>query len=73
MHCYEMAECPVEIRSKCEAFKTGHTTDLKCREYAPVSTMLEGSTYRSDGSVKDIVIRCHSDCAFYKYYMGIKR
>jgi hypothetical protein len=73
LHCYEMNACSEELRNECEAFKKGKTTDLKCREHAPLHRILSDSHWGPDGRLNDIILKCHNDCPFYNYYKSIIR
>ncbi len=65
MECWEVRRCPEEVRKGCPAYRTGNTTELRCRRLAPLERMFEGTEFDSDGRiVGSPVMKCFS-CPVY--------
>ena len=64
MHCYTINGCSAELRSKCDAFVWGQTTDLKCRAYGPIAKAGKGD------QVFDLDLKCYTDCKYFEYYLA---
>jgi hypothetical protein len=65
MVCWKAKQCPEDVRETCPAYRTGNTSELKCRRLAPLERMFEGTEFDCNGRmVGNPVIRCFS-CPVY--------
>jgi hypothetical protein len=67
MECWKTKQCPKEVMERCPAYRTGNTTELRCRRFAPLERIFEAARSAGDREpAEKPVIKCF-DCPVFLF------